>query len=46
MNILNLMALAVCLVVYLSVYATTWQDRYRARLTLGSALALILAITI
>jgi hypothetical protein len=40
------MALAVCVVLYLSVYATTWRDRYLARLTLGCALALILAITI
>jgi multisubunit Na+/H+ antiporter MnhF subunit len=46
MTTINIMALAVCVVLYLSVYATTWQDRYLARLTAGTGLLLILAITI
>ena len=46
MTIINTMALAVCVVLYLSVYATTWQDRYLARLTVGAGLALILAACI
>ena len=46
MTIINVMALAVCTLLYVSVYATSWHDRYYARLTLGSALALILAVCI
>ena len=46
MTTINVMALAATAVLYVSVYGTTWRDRYMARLTLGAALALILAITI
>jgi hypothetical protein len=46
MTIINVMALAVTTVVYVSVYATTWQDRYRARLVLAAGLLMIMAITI
>jgi hypothetical protein len=46
MTIINVMALAVCTLLYASVYGQTWQDRYSARLTLGSSLLLVLAITI
>ena len=46
MTIINVMALAVCALLYVCAYGETWQDRYRARLVLGSALALIIAISI
>jgi hypothetical protein len=46
MTIINVMALAICTLLYVSVYGVTWRDRYMARLTLGCGLALILAITI
>ena len=44
MTIVNVLALAVTAVLYVCVYATTWQDRYLARLTLACALALIIAV--
>jgi hypothetical protein len=46
MTIINVMALAVTTVVYVCVYATTWQDRYLARLVLAAGLLMIMAITI
>lgn len=46
MTTINLMALAATVVLYVSVYATVWQDRYYARLVLACALALILAAAI
>jgi hypothetical protein len=46
MTTVNVMALAVCTLLYVSVYGVTWRDRYYARLTLGCALALILAVAI
>ena len=46
MTTVNVMALAICTLLYVSVYGTTWRDRYMARLTLGAGLALILAVTI
>ena len=46
MTIINVMALAVTSVLYVSVYGTTWRDRYLARLTAGAGLALILAVCI
>jgi hypothetical protein len=45
MTIVNVLALAVSVVLYVSVYADTWQDRYLARICLGSALAVIVAVT-
>jgi len=46
MTTVNIMALAVTVLVYMSVYATSWQDRYSARFALGAGLALILAVII
>ena len=46
MTTVNVMALAVTAVLYVSVYGVTWRDRYMARLTLACALALVLAVAI
>jgi hypothetical protein len=46
MTTINVMALAATAVLYVSVYGVTWRDRYYARLTLGAAIALILAVCV
>jgi hypothetical protein len=43
---IDAVAAVITVVLYMSVYAATWQDRYLARLVLGSTLAGILAVVI
>jgi len=44
MTIVDVMALVVCVLLYTSVSAQTWQDRYLSRITLVSSIALITAL--
>jgi hypothetical protein len=46
MTIVDVMALVACVLLYTSISATTWQDRYLSRITLGCYLAVITALAI
>jgi len=46
MTTIDMMAAVITVMLYISVYADTWQDRCRARLCLGSVVAVILALTV
>ena len=46
MTIIDVMALVVCVLLYTSISAETWRDRYLSRITLGCGLALVTALAI